>query len=62
MTQKEMPWSSVEMEVSEKTQGVTLIISYIRRLCHFGGFKILNFNIFWGFWKNEYIFWGMKIV
>ena len=49
MTQKEMPWSSVELEVSEKTQGVTLIISYIRRLCHFGGFKILNFNIFWGF-------------
>ena len=27
---------------------------------HFLGFKILNFNIFGGFPKNEY-FWGMKI-
>ena len=33
-------------------------ISYIRRLePFFGGFKILNFNIFKGFQKNEY-FWG----
>ena len=23
---------------------------------YFGGFKILNFNIFWGFQKNEYFF------
>ena len=26
---------------------------------HFLGFKILNFNIFWGFQKNEY-FWGYE--
>ena len=26
---------------------------------HFGGFKILNFNIFGGFLKNEY-FWGYE--
>ena len=45
----------------------TLRFSYIRRLGLFFGFKILNFNIFWGFQKNEYflgyedfvdIFWG----
>ena len=23
---------------------------------HFFGFKILNFNIFWGFQKNKYLF------
>ena len=35
--------------------GGTLIFSYKRRLCPFlGGFKILNFKIFWGFQKNEY--------
>ena len=37
-------------------------ISYIRRLESFfcgGGVKILNFNIFWGFQKNEY-FWGYE--
>ena len=28
---------------------------------HFFGFKILNFNIFWGFQENEY-FWGTKIL
>ena len=33
---------------------VTLIFLYIRRLWSFFGFKILNFNIFWGFQKNEY--------
>ena len=27
----------------------------------FGGFKILNFNIFGGFQKKKY-FWGMKIL
>ena len=32
----------------------TLIFSYIRRLGSFFGFKILNFNIFWGFQKNKY--------
>ena len=41
-------------------QGGTLIFSYIRRLGPFFGFKILNFNIFGGFQKNEY-FWGIKI-
>ena len=34
--------------------GCTLIFSHIRRLGPFFGFKILNFNIFWGFQKNEY--------
>ena len=47
--------------------GCTLIFSYIRRLGSFFWFKILNFNIFGGFQKNEYflgyedfldIFWG----
>ena len=46
-------------------QGGVLILSYIRRLWLFffwgGGFKILNFNIFWGFQKNEY-FLGIKIL
>ena len=37
-------------------QGGTLIFSYIRRLGPFLGFKILNFDIFWGFQKNEYLF------
>ena len=42
--------------------GGTLIFSYISRLgSFFFGFKILNFNIFLGFQKNEY-FWGMKIL
>ena len=31
---------------------MTLIFSS----AHFLGFKILNFNIFWGFQKNEYFF------
>ena len=39
--------------------GGTLIFSHIRRLGPFFGFKILNFNIFWGFQKNEY-FWGYE--
>ena len=35
--------------------GGTLIFSHIHRLgSFFGGFKILNFNIFGGFQKNEY--------
>ena len=34
--------------------GGTLIFSHIRRLGPFFGFKILNFNIFWGFQKNEF--------
>ena len=47
--------------------GGVLIVLYIRRLRLFFEFKILNFNIFWGFQKNEYflgyedfvdIFWG----
>ena len=36
-----------------------LIFSYIHRLGLFFRFKILNFNIFWGFQKNE-IFWGYE--
>ena len=36
---------------------VTMIFSYIRRLGFLGGFKILNFNIFWGFQKNNYFLW-----
>ena len=36
--------------------GVTLISSCIRRLESFLGFKILNFNIFWGFQKNKEFF------
>ena len=43
-------------------RGGTLIFSHIRRLGPFFGFKILNFNIFWGFEKNEYFFGGMKIL
>ena len=40
--------------------GGTLIFSHKRRLdLFFGGFKILNFNIFWGFQKNEY-FLGVR--
>ena len=38
-----------------------LIFSYIGRLGAFFGFKILNFNIFWGF-RYMNIFWGMKIL
>ena len=38
--------------------GGTLIFSHIRRLGLFFRFKILNFNIFRGFQKNEY-FWGV---
>ena len=41
--------------------GGTLTFSYIRRLGPFFGVKFLNFNIFWGFQKNEY-FLGMKIL
>ena len=43
----------------ETPRGGTLILSYIRRLGSFFGFKILNFNIFGGFQKNEY-FWGYE--
>ena len=43
--------------------GGTLIFSHIRRLGLFLGVqKILNFNIFWGFQKNEYFLGGMKIL
>ena len=35
--------------------GGTLIFSYIRRLGLFSGFKILNFNIFGGFQRNEFL-------
>ena len=41
--------------------GGTLIFSYIRRLGSFFLFKILNFNVFWGFQKNK-CFLGMKIL
>ena len=34
--------------------GGSLIFSHIRRLGHFWGFKILNFNFLGGFQKNEY--------
>ena len=40
--------------------GGTLIFSHIHRLGTFFGFKILNFNIYGGFQKNEY-FWGYEI-
>ena len=33
--------------------GGTMVFSYIRRLG--SGFKLLNFNIFGGFQKNEYM-------
>ena len=36
--------------------GGTLIFSYVRRLGLIMGFKILNFNVFGGFQKNEYSF------
>ena len=39
-----------------------LIFSYIRRLRLFFGFKVLGFNIFGGFQKNEYFFGGIKIL
>ena len=39
--------------------GGSLIFSHKHRLGLFFGFKILNFNIFWGFQKNEY-FWGYE--
>ena len=39
--------------------GGTLNFLYILRLGLFFGFKILNFNIFWGFQKNRY-FWGYE--
>ena len=35
--------------------GATLIFSYVGS-GHFFGFKIMNFNIFWGFQKNKYSF------
>ena len=35
-----------------RPRGSTLIFLYIRRLGHFLGFKIWNFNIFGGFQKN----------
>ena len=56
-----------QLMLSPRVGGGTLIFSHIRRLGPFFGFKILNFNIFWGFQKNEYflgyedfldIFWG----
>ena len=41
-------------------RGVTLVFSHIRRLGLFFGVQILNFNIFGGFQKNEYFFWGYE--
>ena len=41
--------------------GGTLIFSYIRRLGHFFGFKLLNFNIFLGFSEKIIFFWNMEI-
>ena len=38
--------------------GGTLIFSYMRRLGHVLGLKILNFNIFWGFRKMN-VFGGV---
>ena len=51
----------------EETPGVggggTLIFSYIRRLGpFFGGFKILNFDIFGVFFRKINISLGMKIL
>ena len=42
--------------------GGTLKFSYISRLDHFLGFKILNFNIFWGLQKKHLFFLDMKIL
>ena len=43
--------------------GGTLIFSYIYvGLDHFWGFKILNFNIFWGFQKYHYFCGGMNVL
>ena len=36
--------------------GGTLIFHTYVGSVHFLGFEILNFNIFWGFQKNEYFF------
>ena len=41
-------------------QGGTPIFSHIRRLGPFFGFKILNFNIFLGFQKNDYFLGVLK--
>ena len=48
---------SPSLSISRAPEGDTLIFSHIRRLGLFFGFKILNFNIFLVFQKNEY-FWG----
>ena len=40
----------------QRPGGGTLIFSYIHRLGPFFGGRILNFNIFGGFQKNEYFF------
>ena len=40
--------------------GGTLIFLHIRRLGLFFGFKILNFNIFWGFSEKMNIFLGYE--
>ena len=39
--------------------GYSDIFIHMEAQAIFGGFKILNFNIFWGFRKNEY-FWGYE--
>ena len=39
--------------------GGTLIFSYVCDTGYFLGFKILNFNIFWGLEKTEY-YWGYE--
>ena len=47
---------AIATESMMRSQGGTLIFSYIRRLGPFLGVKFWNFNIFWGFQKNEYFF------
>ena len=51
-----MNWSEGSKGPGGGGGGGNLIFSHIRRLGPFFGFKILNFNIFWGFQKNEYFF------
>ena len=48
--------------VGTAPRGGTLIFLYVRRLGPFFGVKFLNFNIFWGFQKNEYFFGNENFV
>ena len=43
------------------SQGGTLIFSYIRRLGSFFGVQNFEFQYFWGGFRKNNIFWGMKI-